>query len=342
MSRPFPHRTPPPHPPAQPAAPLPMAPSVADWLDSSSKLLPLSERTVLALAKRIHQWQHHPDGPEAAPRCLRRRALQARDHLVRHNLRLVGHTWSRHRSGLPCADEGTADAFQEAALALVRAAEKFDPSRGYRFSTYASFWVRRGFSQYQRRSRRLIRLPHDKADLIKRALRLMAREAGRTGVMPSLAWVAQRCGPQGGAVDATELEGLLDLWRRTVPVELDRPTTTEPGERSTLMTLLADPALVDAAVHDAFIEQADFPDGAATYATCAADSRDPQRSLLPLLLERLDAVSRRLLWHRYLREHPLTRRQIKKVMGLSLEEQERLETDALEVLRAAAREHGSL
>ncbi|MEB3302585.1 MAG: hypothetical protein VKN56_11515, partial [Cyanobacteriota bacterium] len=72
MSRPFPHRTPP-QPPAQPARPLPMAPSVTDWLDSSSKLLPLSERTVLALAKRIHQWQHHPDGPEGAPRCLRRR-----------------------------------------------------------------------------------------------------------------------------------------------------------------------------------------------------------------------------------------------------------------------------
>ena len=108
------------------------------------------------------------------------------------------------------------------------------------------------------------------------------------------------------------------------------------------MTLLADPALVDAAVHDAFIEQADFPDGAATYATCAADSRDPQRSLLPLLLERLEPLSRRLLWHRYLREHPLTRRQIKKVMGLSVEEQERLETEALEVLRAAAREHGAL
>ena len=273
---------------------------------------------------------------------MRRRALQARDHLVRHNLRLVGHTWSRHRSALSCADEGTADAFQEAALALVRAAEKFDPQRGYRFSTYASFWVRRGFSQYQRRSRRLIHLPHDKVDLIRRALRLMAQEAGRTGVRPSLAWVAQRCGPHGGAVDVAELEGLLDLWRRTVPAELDRPTTSEPGERSTLMTLLADPAMVDVAVHDAFIEQADFPDGPATYATCAADSQDPQRSLLPLLLERLDAVSRRLLWHRYLREHPLTRRQIKKVMGLAIDDQERLETEALEVLRAAARDYGAL
>lgn len=63
---------------------------------------------------------------------------------------------------------------------------------------------------------------------------------------------------------------------------------------------------------------------------------------MPLLLERLDPLSRRLLWHRYLREHPLTRRQIKKVMGLALEEQERLEAEALAVLRGAAREYGAL
>jgi hypothetical protein len=63
---------------------------------------------------------------------------------------------------------------------------------------------------------------------------------------------------------------------------------------------------------------------------------------LPLLLERLDAVSRRLLWHRYLREHPLTPRQVKKVMGLELEEQERLEAEALAVLREGAREFGAL
>lgn len=322
-----------------------MAPSVAEWLATSSKLLPLSERTVLALAKRIQQWQHHPAGPHQAPESVRRRALQARDHLVRHNLRLVGHTWSRHRSGLPCGDEGTADAFQEAALALVRAAEKFDPSRGYRFSTYASFWVRRGFCQYQRRCRRLIRLPHDKADLIKRAGRLLAEEQERTGVMPPVAWAAERCGPRGEAMDAAELEALMETWRRTEPVELDQlsPGRQDARESTTsLLALLADPAPVDTAVHDAFIEAADFPDGPATYATCAADSRDPQRSLLPLLLERLDPLSRRLLWHRYLREHPLTRGQIKKVMGLSIEEQERLEAEAMVVLRGAAREHGAL
>ena len=148
---------------------------------------------------------------------------------------------------------------------------------------------------------------------------------------------------------AADLEALLDLWRRTAPLDLDRPRGTA-GEGASaeglhdgrggfsLLTCLADPAPIDASVHDELVERADFPDGVATYATCAADSRDPQRSLLPLLLERLDPVSRRLLWHRYLREHPLTPLQIKRVMGLAVEEQKRLEAEALAVLRKAARE----
>jgi RNA polymerase primary sigma factor len=317
-----------------------MAPSVDYWLQVSATWRPLSDRTVLELARRIRHWQHHPDGPHGAPHGLRRRALQARDHLVRHNLRLIGHTWGRHRSSLPLADEGTADAFQEAALALVRAAECFDPSRGYCFSTYASFWVRRGFGEYERR-RRSIRLPHNKTDLIHRVLRLAAQELSRSGAMPSLEWLAERCGPRETAMDPGELEALLELWRRTAPMELDR-TTTDGDGRTTLAARIPDRGPKDLSVHDALIEQADFPDGPATYATCAADSQDPQRSLLPVLLERLDPVSRRLLWHRYLREHPLTRRQIKKVMGLSIEEQERMEANALEVLRIAAREHGAL
>ena len=72
------------------------------------------------------------------------------------------------------------------------------------------------------------------------------------------------------------------------------------------------------------------------------DGTDPERSLLPLLLQRLNAEQRRLLWHRYLRELPLNPRQIQKVMGLEPEEQQRLEDEALKLLRQAEREHGAL
>jgi DNA-directed RNA polymerase sigma subunit (sigma70/sigma32) len=63
------------------------------------------------------------------------------------------------------------------------------------------------------------------------------------------------------------------------------------------------------------------------------DPVDLQRRQLPALLERLDPTARRLIWHRYLREHPLTPHQLKPVMGLTVEEQERVEREALQVLR---------
>ena len=319
-----------------------MAPAVRNWIKSSCNGEPLAEATVLELARRVQRWKTHPEGPEQAPPRVKRQGLRARNQLVAHNLRLIGSTWTRHRSGLPGFGEATADALQEAAISLVRAAEKFDPARGYTFSTYACFWIRQGFGQYERQFRRMIRLPHDKLDLLARVMRLSQEQLATTGQTPSVAWLAERCGPRGTAVDPAALERLLVSWNQTLPLELDRPCRREEGAGVTLLDQVADRALSDVAIHDPLVEAADFPDGTATYASCAGDVEDPQRSLLPLLLEQLEPTARRLIWHRYLREHPLTPKQVMKVMGLALEEQERLEAEALERMQAAAREHGLL
>jgi RNA polymerase sigma factor (sigma-70 family) len=289
---------------------------VRAWLDACSRHQPLSERTVLELARRIHRWQQHPGGPDHAPDPVRRSAQRARDQLVRHNLRLISHTWCRHRSSLPAEDEGTADAFQEAAIALVRAAAKYDPSRGYCFSTYASFWVRRGFSEHERRGRRMIRLPHDKAALVLKAQRLAREQQTLTGSLPSLSWLAARCGTRNTSVKTSQLQELLLIWWRTATAELDRPGGRAGGDGAGL----------------ALLERIAAP----------TDGTDPEHSLLPLLLQRLSPLQRRLLWHRYLREHPLNPRQIEKVMGLSASEQQRMEEEALALLRQAGREHGAL
>jgi hypothetical protein len=110
----------------------------------------------------------------------------------------------------------------------------------------------------------------------------------------------------------------------------------------TLLELIADSQQRDQALDGPMIRSADFPDGPATYATCAIDGNDPQRSLLPFLLQRLSPLQRRLLWHRYLREHPLNPRQIERVLGLPVAEQVRLEEEALAVLRQVAKEYGAL
>jgi len=60
----------------------------------------------------------------------------------------------------------------------------------------------------------------------------------------------------------------------------------------------------DIGAFDRAVRQADCPDGIATCLTCAADSTDEQRSLLPQLLSVLDPTERRLRWYLYLCEHP--------------------------------------
>ncbi len=324
------------------------APSVSHWLASSSRHQPLSPRTVIALGRRIQAWQGHPDGAEQAPCTVRRRALQARALLVTHNLRLVGHTWRRHRSSLPLEAESTADAFQEAAISLLRAAELFDPSRGYSFSTYASFWVRRGFSEMERRQKRLIRLPVSRTEIVMRARRLAEQHQAASGKMPSLEWLAERCGPRGTAEPLESLQQALQQWEQTQLLELDRPLNpeAEPGEAvATALDQLADPRGLDPAACAAGEEAAassaaDFPDGPALLQCCASDGGDAQRALLPLLLQVLKPVERRLLWHRYLRERPLTVRQLQRVMGLDALQQQAIERRALEKLRAEARRQG--
>ena len=188
-----------------PPRPAPVASTVKSWLNSSSAHRPLCERTVMELSRRIQRWQQHPGGPAHAPKPVRRSALRAREQLVRHNLGLVAHTWNRHRCSLPAHDDTTADALQEAALNLVRAAEKFDPSKGYRFSTYASFWVRRGFSEFEQRAKRTIRFPAAKAAVVLKALRLSEQYQVSTGDAPALEWLAAQLKFDGKAMHAEQL-----------------------------------------------------------------------------------------------------------------------------------------
>jgi DNA-directed RNA polymerase sigma subunit (sigma70/sigma32) len=86
---------------------------------------------------------------------------RARDHLVRHNLRLIVHTWGR--MAVPGAP--SADAFQEAAIQLQRAAERFDPCRGITFATYATPWLRAAFLAHHTATMRGLKLQLELAQL---------------------------------------------------------------------------------------------------------------------------------------------------------------------------------
>ena len=301
----------------------PVASTVNSWLNTSAAHRPLCERTVMELSRRIQRWQKHPGGPAHAPKPVRRSALRAREQLVRHNLGLVAHTWSRHRCSLPAHDDTTADALQEAALNLVRAAEKFDPSKGYRFSTYATFWVRRGLAEFEQRFKRTIRFPAEKAAVVIKALRLSHEHQASTGKEPTLEWLASQLSFDGRPLRVERLAELIRQWEGTRTGSLE--TTDSDREESAGSTRLDLVSLQRAAEQQQALEV------------------DPQRSALPQLMAALNEQEHRMIRNRYLRVPPLSPFQLRKAMGgMEPEQLEQLEQQALTKLRRAAERLGDL
>jgi RNA polymerase sigma factor (sigma-70 family) len=101
-------------------------------------------------------WQDWAGGPAEAPPAVARRGLKARDRIVQSNLRLVALVVERYR--LPAAI-AMDDALQAGVIGLCRAAEKFDPARGYKFSTYAFLWIRQAITAEVDAMACTIRLP---------------------------------------------------------------------------------------------------------------------------------------------------------------------------------------
>ncbi|QCH15576.1 sigma-70 family RNA polymerase sigma factor [Synechococcus sp. CB0101] len=303
-----------------PARHAPVASTVKTWLNTSSAHRPLCERTVMELSRRIQRWQQHPDGPSHAPKPVRRSALRAREQLVRHNLGLVAHTWGRHRCSLPAHDDTTADALQEAALNLVRAAEKFDPAKGYRFSTYATFWVRRGFTEFEQRAKRAIRFPAEKAAVVLKALRLSQQHQATTGDEPALEWLAAQLKFDGKAMSAEQLAEFIRQWDATRTGSLDG--AEEEGDEKGGCSRLDLASLQQAAEQQLTQEP------------------DPQHASLPQLMSCLDEQEHRLIRNRYLRRPPLSPCQLRRSMGgMQREQLEQLEATALDKLRQAATGH---
>jgi RNA polymerase primary sigma factor len=121
----------------------------------------------------------------------RRAQQQAKDRFVAANLRLVVSMARRY------AREGRmplADLIQEGNLGLMKAVERFDHRRGFRFSTYASWWIRHALTRGLADKGRLVRLPVHALETRARLTRAARKVLCRTGVAPTLAELAAETG----------------------------------------------------------------------------------------------------------------------------------------------------
>ena len=144
-----------------------------------------------------------------------RRAQQAaKDRFVAANLRLVVSMARRY------AREGRmplADLIQEGNLGLMKAVERFDHRRGFRFSTYASWWIRHALTRGLADKGRLVRLPVHALETRTRLARATRKLTCRTGVAPTIAELAAETG-----LDPEKLPAVEELSTEA-PFSLDAP-----------------------------------------------------------------------------------------------------------------------
>jgi RNA polymerase primary sigma factor len=149
------------------------------WSDQASRAPLLTPAQEIILGTAIQDWLTHPDGRDQCPEPIRRRGLRARDRLVTSNLRLAlkfSHHW---RTRVRACD--MQDLISQGNLGLIDAAERFQPAKGYKFSTYARWWVRVHMDAWCNQRAMMIRPPTTQAPLMHQ-IRVATRNHGADGV----------------------------------------------------------------------------------------------------------------------------------------------------------------
>jgi RNA polymerase sigma factor (sigma-70 family) len=150
-----------------------------------------------------------------------------KNRFIEHNLKLVVAIAKDYRNlGLSFPD-----LIQEGNLGLIRAVEKFDHRRGFKFSTYAVWWIRQALVRAIQNHSRTIRLPSHVHDRLQRSQRVRAELTGKLGREPTPAELAPELGTDTGVLEALDL-----LSREAISLE-----SSVAGTEKRLEDFVADP-----------------------------------------------------------------------------------------------------
>jgi len=203
---------------------------------SSVPLLSLEEEVDLALriengraaTARLFRLDEHKSSLEHSSLELQMQdGLEARDHLIRANTRLVVSVAKRYMGrGLPFLD-----LIQEGNLGLMKAVEKYDVHKGFRFSTYATWWIRQTITRAISDQARTIRVPVHMSDRIRQTYKAMHDLEQRLGRVPTVDEMAAELN-----LDPKRVQWIMKVsWQ---PLSLESPVGDD--DDSELGTLIED------------------------------------------------------------------------------------------------------
>ena len=281
---------------------------VGEYLQEIARYPLLSKDQEIMLSRVVQEWQTAEDPTPAQIR----RGRRAREKMINSNLRLVVSIAKRYSNR--AKRMGFMDLVQEGNLGLCIAVERFDPYRGYRFSTYSYWWIRQAISRGIQQQDRTIKLPANAQELLNK-IRFWSMDYEREhGKRPSM----QQC---ADAFDI-KLERLRGYLEHDHDCDSLNRTSTQRGmeDSSELLHFIASdqPDPLDQLTEDVFTDRV-----LRLVENLSEHERFVIKSLYPLEPD----------------EDPLTLIQIGKELGVSRERARQRHSTAINKLKIMASNH---
>jgi RNA polymerase primary sigma factor len=201
-----------------------MSDAFGDYLRSIGRIPLLTAQEEVHLGMIVKEWME-TEQPSLA---LQRRGRRALQRIVTANLRLVVTVALRYIRRLKHLSHEPMDLVQAGNIGLLRAAEKYDPTRGYKFSTYGYWWIRQSINRYLQEHNGSIRLP---VNLVSLAMRAETLQNGGSEPMN-----ADRLADELGESPQRVLYALA-VQHRSNTVSLDQQLSGGDGEMTLLDTV---------------------------------------------------------------------------------------------------------